>query len=80
MVFAGRSGSSGSMSGQAFILGFVVLSAFRDVFFAGALRTAPFFAVAFIAFAVCSAAFLASRCSRSGARCASCSRTGAPSC
>src|ERR1044071_8634227 len=46
------------MTGQAFILGFVVLSAFRDVFFAGALRTAPFFAVAFIAFAVCSAAFL----------------------
>ena len=47
------------MTGQAFILAFVVLSAFRDVFFAGALRTAPFFAVAFIAFAICSAAFLA---------------------
>ena len=46
------------MTGQAFILAFVVLSAFRDVFFAGALRTAPFFAVTFIAFAICSAAFL----------------------
>jgi drug/metabolite transporter (DMT)-like permease len=47
------------MLGQAFVLGFVVLSAFRDVFFADTLRTAPFFAVAFIAFAICTAAFLA---------------------
>ena len=46
------------MTGPAFILAFVVLSAFRDVFFAGTLRTAPFFAVALVAFATCSAAFL----------------------
>jgi drug/metabolite transporter (DMT)-like permease len=46
------------MSGPAFILAFVVLSAFRDVFFADALRSAPFFAVALIAFATCTAAFL----------------------
>jgi drug/metabolite transporter (DMT)-like permease len=46
------------MTGPAFILAFVFLSAFRDVFFAGALRSAPFFAVAFIAFAICTAAFL----------------------
>ena len=47
------------MTGAACILAFVVLSAFRDVFFADALRSAPFFAVALIAFAICSAAFLA---------------------
>jgi len=46
------------MSGSLFILAFVILSAFRDVFFAGALRAAPFFAVALIAFATCTAAFL----------------------
>ena len=46
------------MSGPAFVLAFVVLSAFRDVFFADALRSAPFFAVALIAFATCTAAFL----------------------
>ncbi len=46
------------MTGQAFILGFVILSAFRDVFFAGALRSVPFFAVAFVAFMICSVAFL----------------------
>lgn len=46
------------MAGPAFILAFVVLSAFRDVFFSGALKSAPFFAVAFIAFATCTAAFL----------------------
>jgi len=46
------------MSGTVFILAFVILSAFRDVFFAGALRSAPFFAVALIAFATCTAAFL----------------------
>src|SRR5437870_2060613 len=45
------------MSGSIFILTFVVLSAFRDVFFSGALKSAPFFAVAFIAFAVCTATF-----------------------
>ncbi|HMK81147.1 MAG TPA: DMT family transporter [Xanthobacteraceae bacterium] len=46
------------MSGSLFILAFVILSAFRDVFFAGALRAAPFFAVALIAFTTCTAAFL----------------------
>lgn len=46
------------MTGPAFILVFVVLSAFRDVFFADALRSASFFTVAFIAFATCTAAFL----------------------
>src|SRR6185503_17068185 len=46
------------MAGPVFILAFVILSAFRDVFFSGALRSAPFFTVAFIAFAVCTAAFL----------------------
>jgi drug/metabolite transporter (DMT)-like permease len=46
------------MSGPVFILAFVILSAFRDVFFADALRSAPFFAVALIAFATCTAAFL----------------------
>jgi drug/metabolite transporter (DMT)-like permease len=46
------------MSGAAFVLAFVVLSAFRDVFFAGALRSAPLFAVALIAFATCTLAFL----------------------
>jgi drug/metabolite transporter (DMT)-like permease len=46
------------MSGSVFILAFVTLSAFRDVFFADALRSAPFFAVALIAFATCTAAFL----------------------
>jgi drug/metabolite transporter (DMT)-like permease len=47
------------MSGPVFVLAFVILSAFRDVFFADALRAAPFFAVALIAFATCTAAFLA---------------------
>lgn len=47
------------MTGPAYVLAFVVLSAFRDVFFADALRSAPFFAVALVAFATCSAAFLA---------------------
>ncbi len=46
------------MSGPAFILAFVVLSAFRDVFFADALRSAPFFALALIAFATCTVSFL----------------------
>ena len=46
------------MTGPICILAFVVLSAFRDVFFADALRAAPFFAVAFIAFSTCTAAFL----------------------
>lgn len=46
------------MSGPLFVLAFVVLSAFRDVFFADALRAAPFFAVTLIAFATCTAAFL----------------------
>src|SRR6478735_4496515 len=46
------------MTGPAFVLAFVVLSAFRDVFFADALRSAPFFAVALIAFSTCTAAFL----------------------
>jgi drug/metabolite transporter (DMT)-like permease len=46
------------MTGPAFVLVFVFLSAFRDVFFADTLRAAPFFAVALIAFATCSAAFL----------------------
>lgn len=46
------------MAGAFFVLAFVVLSAFRDVFFAGTLRTAPFFALALIAFATCTAAFL----------------------
>jgi drug/metabolite transporter (DMT)-like permease len=46
------------MTGPICILAFVVLSAFRDVFFADALRAAPFFAVAFIAFATCTGAFL----------------------
>ena len=46
------------MAGPAFVLAFVVLSAFRDVFFAGALRSAPFFAFALIAFATCTLAFL----------------------
>lgn len=46
------------MAGAAFILAFVVLAAFRDVFFADVLRAAPFFAVALIAFAICTAAFL----------------------
>jgi len=46
------------MSGPAFILAFVILSAFRDVFFADALRAAPFFTVALIAFATCTLAFL----------------------
>src|SRR5258708_4074456 len=47
------------MIGQASILAFVILSAFRDVFFADALRSAPFFAVALIAFATCTMAFVA---------------------
>ena len=38
------------MTGPAFILAFVVLSAFRDVFFAETLRSAPLFAVALVAF------------------------------
>ena len=46
------------MAGPVFVLAFVILAAFRDVFFADALRAAPFFAVAFIAFATCTAAFL----------------------
>jgi hypothetical protein len=46
------------MSGSLFVLAFVFLSAFRDVFFADALRSAPFFAVALIAFATCTVAFL----------------------
>jgi len=46
------------MTGPIFILAFVVLAAFRDVFFAEALRSAPLFTVAFIAFATCTAAFL----------------------
>jgi drug/metabolite transporter (DMT)-like permease len=46
------------MAGPAAVLAFVVLSAFRDVFFADALRSAPFFAVALIAFATCTAVFL----------------------
>jgi drug/metabolite transporter (DMT)-like permease len=46
------------MSGPIFVLAFVILSAFRDVFFADALRSAPFFAVALIAFATCTLAFL----------------------
>jgi drug/metabolite transporter (DMT)-like permease len=46
------------MIGPACVLAFVILSAFRDVFFADALRSAPFFAVALIAFATCTAAFL----------------------
>jgi len=46
------------MSGPVFILAFVILSAFRDVFFADALRSAPFFAVALVAFATCTVAFL----------------------
>jgi drug/metabolite transporter (DMT)-like permease len=46
------------MSGAVFILAFVILAAFRDVFFADALRSAPFFAVALIAFATCTVAFL----------------------
>lgn len=51
-------GVIGLMTGAAFVLAFVVLSAFRDVFFAGALRAAPFFAFALIAFATCTLAFL----------------------
>ena len=47
------------MIGQASVLAFVILSAFRDVFFADALRSAPFFTVALVAFATCTAAFLA---------------------
>lgn len=47
------------MTGPVFILAFVILSAFRDVFFSGALRSAPFFTVAFISFATCTATFLA---------------------
>lgn len=46
------------MAGPVFVLAFVILSAFRDVFFAGALRSAPFFAFALIAFATCTLAFL----------------------
>jgi drug/metabolite transporter (DMT)-like permease len=46
------------MAGPAFVLAFVILSAFRDVFFADALRSAPFFAVALIAFSTCTLAFL----------------------
>ena len=46
------------MTGPVFILAFVILSAFRDVFFSGALRSAPFFAVAVVAFTTCTAAFL----------------------
>jgi len=46
------------MAGPAFILAFVILSAFRDVFFAGVLKSAPFFALTFILFATCTAAFL----------------------
>jgi drug/metabolite transporter (DMT)-like permease len=46
------------MSGSFFVLAFVFLSAFRDVFFADVLRAAPFFTVALIAFATCTAAFL----------------------
>src|SRR5688572_24692134 len=46
------------MAGPLAVLAFVILSAFRDVFFADALRAAPFFAVALIAFATCTAAFL----------------------
>lgn len=46
------------MTGPAFVLAFVFLSAFRDVFFADALRSAPFFAVALIAFSTCTLAFL----------------------
>lgn len=46
------------MPGGIFVLAFVMLSSFRDVFFADALRSAPFFAVAMIAFATCSASFL----------------------
>lgn len=46
------------MAGPVFVLAFVILSAFRDVFFAGALRSAPFFAFALIAFATCTVAFL----------------------
>lgn len=51
-------GHLAGMSGAVFVLAFVILSAFRDVFFAGALRSAPFFAVALIAFATCTGAFL----------------------
>jgi len=46
------------MTGPACVLAFVVLSAFRDVFFVDALKSAPFFAVALIAFATCTVAFL----------------------
>jgi drug/metabolite transporter (DMT)-like permease len=46
------------MAGPAFVLAFVVLSAVRDVFLADALRSAPFFALALIAFATCTLAFL----------------------
>ncbi len=46
------------MTGPACVLAFVFLSAFRDVFFADALKSAPFFAVALIAFATCTVAFL----------------------
>jgi drug/metabolite transporter (DMT)-like permease len=48
----------GAMTGSIFVLAFVVLSAFRDVFFAEVLRSSPFFAVALIAFATCAVAFL----------------------
>lgn len=46
------------MSGSFFVLAFVFLSAFRDVFFADQLRAAPFFTVALIAFTTCTVAFL----------------------
>lgn len=46
------------MTGPICILCFVILAAFRDVFFANALRSAPFFALAFIAFVTCTVVFL----------------------
>src|SRR5262245_11815650 len=46
------------MPGSLFVLAFVFLSAFRDVFFADQLRAAPFFAVALIAFTTCTVVFL----------------------
>jgi drug/metabolite transporter (DMT)-like permease len=55
---AGAVGKVAAMTGPACVLAFVFLSAFRDVFFADALKSAPFFAVALIAFATCTLAFL----------------------
>src|ERR1041385_2652237 len=71
--------SSAGMTGPVFILAFVILSAFRDVFFSGALRAAPFFTVAFIAFATCTVAFLVVALFERQRTRVSCSRTGAAS-